>query len=255
MLVAAWTAQAEGGRGNSAAAAAALRVAEEAYGPQTAVYLPELELARAWERASVGETAAAQSHSLRAAEVAQENGMWAVELRARHTAVRLGDRSCAGRVEELASTLNTALGNVVATHARGLANHDGELLDAAAERFAQLGAMALAADAAAQAAAEHARKGQRDKEVKSSTRAYGLARRHGLSTPAVTAAARPLPTTPREREIAMLVRAGLSNRQIADRLVVSVRTAEGHLYRIFAKLGINSREQLIQLVDLDLSTT
>jgi DNA-binding CsgD family transcriptional regulator len=158
-------------------------------------------------------------------------------------------------VEELASTLNTALGNVVATHARGLAEHDGELLDAAAERFAELGAMALAADAAAQAAAEHAREGQRDKEVESSTRAYGLARRHGLSTPAVTAAARPLPTTPRELEIAMLVRAGLSNRQIADRLVVSVRTAEGHLYRIFAKLGINSREQLINLVDLDLSAT
>jgi DNA-binding CsgD family transcriptional regulator len=53
----------------------------------------------------------------------------------------------------------------------------------------------------------------------------------------------------------MLVRAGLSNRQIADRLVVSVRTAEGHLYRIFAKLGINSREQLIHLLDLDLSAT
>jgi DNA-binding CsgD family transcriptional regulator len=255
MLVASWTAHAEGGRGNSAAAAAALRLAEDTYGPQAAVYLPELELARAWERASVGETAAARLHSVRAAQVAHKNGMWAVELRALHTAVRFGDRSCVARVEELAGKLNTALGKAVAAHARGLANHDGELLDAAAERFAELGAMALAADAAAQAAAEHAREGQRDKEVKSSARAYGLARRHGLRTPAVTAAARPLPTTPREREIAMLVRAGLSNRQIADRLVVSVRTAEGHLYRIFAKLGINSREQLIHLLDLDLSAT
>jgi DNA-binding CsgD family transcriptional regulator/energy-coupling factor transporter ATP-binding protein EcfA2 len=255
MLVAAWTAQAEGARGNSAAAAAALRVAEEAYGPQTAVYLPELELARAWERASAGETSAARTHSVRAAQVARETGMWAVELRALHTAVRFRDRSCAARVEHLTSKLNTALGKVVAAHARGLANHDGEMLDAAAERFAALGAMALAADAAAQAAAEHAREGQRDKEVKSSTRAFGLARRHGLRTPAVTAAARPLPITPREREIAMLVRAGLSNRQIADQLVVSVRTAEGHLYRIFAKLGINSREQLVHLLDLDLSAT
>jgi DNA-binding CsgD family transcriptional regulator len=60
--------------------------------------------------------------------------------------------------------------------------------------------------------------------------------------------AQPLPITDREREIVNLVAAGLSNRQIADRLVVSVRTVEGHLYRIFAKLGIEHREQLIHLV-------
>jgi DNA-binding CsgD family transcriptional regulator len=40
----------------------------------------------------------------------------------------------------------------------------------------------------------------------------------------------------------MLVEAGLSTRQVADRLVVSVRMVEGHLYNIFAKLGINSRD-------------
>jgi DNA-binding CsgD family transcriptional regulator len=48
----------------------------------------------------------------------------------------------------------------------------------------------------------------------------------------------------------MLAAAGLSNRQIADRLSVSVRTVEGHLYRIFAKLGIEHRDQLIHLVRL-----
>ena len=52
-------------------------------------------------------------------------------------------------------------------------------------------------------------------------------------------------------EIAELVTAGLSNRQIADRLYISVRTTEGHLYRIFAKLGINSRDQLIHLLALN----
>jgi ATP/maltotriose-dependent transcriptional regulator MalT len=60
--------------------------------------------------------------------------------------------------------------------------------------------------------------------------------------------AKPLPITDREREIVMLAAAGLSNRQIAQRLSVSVRTVEGHVYRIFAKLGIECREQLIQLV-------
>jgi DNA-binding CsgD family transcriptional regulator/energy-coupling factor transporter ATP-binding protein EcfA2 len=251
MVVAAWTAQGEGARGNHEAAAAALRQSEEAYGPQTAVYLSELELARAWERASAGETAAALRHSLRAADNARKLGMCAVELGALHTAVRFGDQKCAARVEELARILNTPLAEAVAVHARGLANHDGDLLDVAATLFADMGGLAFAADAAAQAAAEHASKGHRDREVKSSTRAYGIARQCGLRTPAVAATARPLPITSREIEIADLVTAGLSNRQIADQLCISVRTTEGHLYRIFAKLGINSRDQLMHLLALN----
>jgi DNA-binding CsgD family transcriptional regulator len=255
MLVTAWCTQAEGARGNSEAAAAALRRSEEAYGPQVAVFLPELELARAWERASVGQTIAAEMHAVRAARIAQQSGIHAVEMRALHTAVRFGDQSCAARLEQLATTLNTPLAEAIATHARGLAHHDGDLLDAAASRFADLGALALAADAMAQAAGEHARSGDRGREVASSIRAYGLASLCGLHTPAVDAAARPLPFSGRERDIAMLVAAGLSNRQIADRLVVSVRTVGGHLYRIFAKLGINKRDQLIHLLGLERAGT
>jgi ATP/maltotriose-dependent transcriptional regulator MalT len=248
MLVAALSAQAEGARGDSAAAAAALRRSEQAYGPQVAVFLPELELARAWERASVGQTMAAQAHAVRAAQIARQSGMYAVEMRALHTAVRFGDRSQTERLAELATALNTPLAEAIAQHARGLADHDGDLLDAAADRFAGIGAVALAADAAAQAAREHARTGKRGKEKKSSTRARWLASQHEIRTPAVYSVTQPLPITDREREIVMLAAAGLSNRQIAERLSVSVRTVEGHLYRIFAKLGIEHREQLIQLV-------
>ncbi|HXY63390.1 MAG TPA: LuxR C-terminal-related transcriptional regulator [Mycobacterium sp.] len=255
MLVAAWCAQAEGARGEGEAAAAALRSAEKAYGPQVAVFLPELELARAWERASVGQTTAARMHAVRAARIARQSGMYAVEMRALHTAVRFGDQSCAARLEELARTLNTPLAEAIATQARGLARQDGDLLNAAVDRFADLGALAFAADAAAQAADEHARKGHRGKEVKSSTRAYWLASQCGLRTPAVESAARPLSFSGREREIAMLVAAGLSDRQIADRLVVSVRTVGGHLYRVFAKLGINNRDQLIHLLGLERTGT
>jgi DNA-binding NarL/FixJ family response regulator/energy-coupling factor transporter ATP-binding protein EcfA2 len=250
MLVSAWSAQAEGARGNAEAAAAALRRSEEAYGPQVAVFLPELELARAWERACAGQPLDAQAHAVRAAQIARQSGMYAVEMRALHTAVRFDDRSQAERLTELAKTLNTALAEAIAEHARGLADQDGDVLDAAADRFADMGAMALAADAAAQAAREHARTRQRGKETKSSTRAHGLARQGPIRTPAVDAAAWPLPITAREREIANLVVAGLSNRQIADRLVISVRTVEGHVYRIFAKLGIDDRDQLIHLVRL-----
>jgi ATP/maltotriose-dependent transcriptional regulator MalT len=46
----------------------------------------------------------------------------------------------------------------------------------------------------------------------------------------------------------MLAAAGLSNRQIAERLSVSVRTVGGRIFPIFAKLGIERREQLIHLV-------
>jgi DNA-binding NarL/FixJ family response regulator/ABC-type oligopeptide transport system ATPase subunit len=250
MLVTAWSAQAEGVRGDGAAAAAALRRSEEAYGPQVAVFLPELELARAWERACVGQTSAARTHAVRAAQIARQSGMYAVEMRALHTAVRLDDRSQTERLAELAETLNTPMAVAIAEHARGLADQDGDVLDAAAHQFADMGAMALAADAAAQAAREHARSRQRGKETKSSSRAHWLARQGGIRTPAVDAAASPLPITAREREIANLVVAGLSNRQIADRLVVSVRTVEGHVYRTFAKLGIERREQLIHLVRL-----
>ena len=250
MLVAALSAQAEGARGDAAAAAAALRRSEEAYGPQVAVFLPELELARAWERAAVGDTSAAQTHALRAAQIARQSGMYAVEMRALHTAVRFDDRSQTGRLAELAKTLNTPMAQAIAQHARGLADHDGDVLDASADRFADMGAVALAADAAAQAAREHARTGQRGKEIKSSTRAHWLAGQHEIRTPAVHSVAQPLPITDREREIVMLAAAGLSNRQIAQRLSVSVRTVEGHVYRIFAKLGIEHRDQLIQLVRL-----
>lgn len=250
MLVAAWLTQAEAGRGDCAAAAIALKVCEDANGPQVVVFLPELELARAWERASVGQTTAAQVHALRAAQIARRSGMWAVEMRALHTAVRFGDRSRAARLGELARLLDTPLVGAVAAHARGLADRDGDVLDAAADRFAELGAIALVADAAAQAACEHARTGHRRKELESSARAHWLAGQSGLRTPATEAAARPLPITDREREVARLVAAGLSNRQVADRLSVSMRTVDGHLYRIFAKLDIERRDQLVRLVGM-----
>ena len=50
--------------------------------------------------------------------------------------------------------------------------------------------------------------------------------------------------TAREREIVVLVARGLSNRDIAARLVISKRTVDAHVNHIFAKLGLSSRVQL-----------
>ncbi len=248
MLVAALLAQAEAGQKHSDVAASALKLSEDANGPHVAVFLPELELARAWVRACCGQMTSAQKHAIRAAEVARRSGMCAVEMRALHTAVRFGDRSHATRLGQLARILGASLADAIAAHARALADHDADLLDEVADRFSGIGAMALAADAAAQAAREHARAGERAKGLESSARVHWLAGKFGLNSPAIDAVTQPLPITGREREIAAMVSAGLSNREIADRLCVSVRTVDGHLYRIFAKLDIRSREQLARLI-------
>nr|WP_239106218.1 helix-turn-helix transcriptional regulator [Streptomyces rubrogriseus] len=57
------------------------------------------------------------------------------------------------------------------------------------------------------------------------------------------------PLTPREREVADLIAEGLTNRQIAERLVISKRTADTHVEHILTKLGVASRVQVAGLVD------
>jgi len=52
------------------------------------------------------------------------------------------------------------------------------------------------------------------------------------------------PLTKREFEVAALIESGLSNREIAHRLVIAKRTADGHVERILAKLGFASRAQV-----------
>ena len=82
-------------------------------------------------------------------------------------------------------------------------------------------------------------------------RAHELAQRGGgLCTPALASAARPLPLTDREREIVSMAARGLTNRAIADRLVVSVRTVEGHLYRASEKLGVTGRTELAAVLGI-----
>ena len=50
--------------------------------------------------------------------------------------------------------------------------------------------------------------------------------------------------TRREREVALLVARGLTNRQIAQELSVSRSTANNHVARILRKLGLHSRAQI-----------
>jgi DNA-binding NarL/FixJ family response regulator len=62
--------------------------------------------------------------------------------------------------------------------------------------------------------------------------------------PPQTAHRAPSPLTRREHEIVLLIAQGLSNKEIADELVISPATAARHVANILAKLGFSSRTQV-----------
>jgi DNA-binding NarL/FixJ family response regulator len=71
-----------------------------------------------------------------------------------------------------------------------------------------------------------------------------LERQADAAVPAARPTADDFGLTKREREVAALIAEGLSNREIAARLVVAQRTAEGHVENILSKLGFTSRAQV-----------
>ncbi|HEY5842488.1 MAG TPA: helix-turn-helix transcriptional regulator [Mycobacterium sp.] len=132
-----------------------------------------------------------------------------------------------------------------AAYAAALAADDAAGLCEASVRLEAMGDRVGAADAAAHAAIAYRRRNLRGSALASSSRAQRLAEQcGGASTPALKEAAQPSPLTAREREIVTLVAQGMSNREIADRLTMSVRTVEGHLYRATTKTGACNRNEL-----------
>lgn len=71
-----------------------------------------------------------------------------------------------------------------------------------------------------------------------------LAAPPAAAPPAAAAPPRPGGLTPKELEVAVLLARGLTYRQVAERLVVSVKTVETHAGRVLAKLGLANRTQL-----------
>ncbi|OYD70514.1 non-specific serine/threonine protein kinase [Rhodococcus sp. OK302] len=71
--------------------------------------------------------------------------------------------------------------------------------------------------------------------------AYALGRQ---SPDATRTAGQSTDLTKREREVADLVAQGLTNKQIAAKLVISIRTAQGHVEHVLTKLGFTSRAQI-----------
>ncbi|MFI8308440.1 LuxR C-terminal-related transcriptional regulator [Streptomyces sp. NPDC085927] len=153
-----------------------------------------------------------------------------------YDAVRLGTpERAAGR-----------LTGVFAAHADALTHADGPALDRAAGELERRGFLLFAAEAYAQAAAAHRDPGA---ARTARTRAVDLARRcQGARTPALAGLVLG-ELTARQRQIVTLAATGLSNRQIAERLTLSVRTVGNHLYSAYTRLGASDRTALPRLTD------
>jgi DNA-binding NarL/FixJ family response regulator len=210
---------------------------------------PDVLLAQAWLTAAEGAVSQAVAFARQAAEVAAVHPQPAVEAFALHTAVCFGDRTVVDRLAQLSTQVNGTRTGAAAAHAAALVADDGDALCAASARWETMGTLLLAADSAAQAAAAYSRQGRRGSAHAAAAYAHRLAQAcEGARTPALTAITAPLPLTRREQEIVSLAVQGLSNRQIAERLVVSVRTVENHFYRACAKLGTTDRSELAALL-------
>jgi len=111
--------------------------------------------------------------------------------------------------------------------------------------MARIGALRYATVAAAQAARSFLDAGRPDSARRAIRRshdlftdgqgaiAFGRGPRHPASG-----------LTEREAQLVQLASQGLTNAQIAERLVLSVRTVESHLYRAMQKLGAHTRREL-----------
>lgn len=228
-----------------------LAEAREADGRHVAVFAPQLTLGRAFLAAANGTVTSAIDIALEAARLARASDQFAVEASALHTVVRFGGASpeIAGRLLEVAEVVDGVLIPLYARHAAAAVAGDAGELDACTAEYERIGALMSAADSAAAAATLHDAALDRTGTATSAAAATRLAAAcGGLRTPAIAAAVQPLPLTVREREVATLVAAGLSNKKIAERLVISVRTAEGHVLQACFKLGVSDRRALAALL-------
>ncbi|MGA9679346.1 MAG: LuxR C-terminal-related transcriptional regulator [Mycobacterium sp.] len=207
-----------------------------------------LSLADGWAMAAGGRLAEAVASAQQAALLARERCQPTHELACIQAAAQWGDGSQAARARELAGALSLPLADVVAQHAQALLAGDGEGLLEASAKYRGIGDRVAAADAAAQASVAFDESQQHRRGLYAAALAREIADEcGGLCTPAVRTPAG-LKLSGRQRDVIELVVAGLSNRQIADQLVMSVRTVEGHVYRACQRVGAQSREELASII-------
>ncbi|HEX4345772.1 MAG TPA: helix-turn-helix transcriptional regulator [Solirubrobacteraceae bacterium] len=123
------------------------------------------------------------------------------------------------------------------------ATGDGAALLATATTLAGLGATRYAAEAAAHASAAFAHEGREDSARRAAARSHEL-QPAGQGAPPISIDGldrAAIDLTPRETQLVELAARRLTNAELADRLILSTRTVETHIYRAMPKLGINDR--------------
>lgn len=204
-----------------------------------------VEIARAWVAAAGGDRATAAATLASALQNARESHQWTHVAELWHESARLNLLDVVGGVElwqRPSARLGAARFDFV--HAR-LSGSPADL-EAASTTFETLGAILYAAEAAATAAA-CARGQATAKECSRLGAVAGQLASHcgEARTPLLNRVTRG-PLSARELEIAQLAKRGLTNQQIAEHLIISRRTVENHIYRIYTKLGIDSRSGLAE---------
>ncbi|MGO9559705.1 MAG: helix-turn-helix transcriptional regulator, partial [Acidimicrobiales bacterium] len=134
---------------------------------------------------------------------------------------------------------------VLAESARATLAQDADALLAAGERFAGMATWWMATEAAAEAS----RIFERRHQAKAAKAAAVAAARYaeeceGEPRSASDVLAGPARLTKREHEIAALAAGGSTTREIAERMYLSPRTVENHLYHVYVKLGVRDRATL-----------
>lgn len=206
------------------------------------LFAPEVHRARAWSALRRGEDPVPELEA--AAELALERGLASLAAAAAHDLVRIGRPATASAVLRRTGGAGAVTEARRALAAAALAGDPVELTRAA-EAFAGFGAAGWAAEARALAAAgDPARARALRPEVVALVEATGLATPPLAALVAEPTAAPASVLTAREDEVARLAASGLANREIAERLVVSLRTVENHLHRTFTKLGVTTRGEL-----------
>lgn len=243
-----YLAQAEALAGSTETARAALAELAAMGLPTEALNAVELGRARGWVEVAAGNLAAAHDYFRDSALLARDQGDVVWESDALHDLARLGWAGEAEpRLRELSTQIEGELSVARARHAAALLASDAEELCAISVAFAAMGATLVAAEVAAASAVVLRRQGDGRRAAASELRAADLARRcQGATTPPLRAIETQALLSAREIEVAALAATGLANKEIASKLMVSVRTVENHLQRVYDKLGVARRADLTQ---------
>jgi DNA-binding CsgD family transcriptional regulator len=219
--------------------------------PDAELFGAETYRARTWVAVARDRLDEATTHLRQGVEAARGSGEHVVEAAALHDLARIGAaEQAADRLGDLAGVIEGTLTAARAAHAAALAEDDADKLLAVAGAFEAMAATIFAAEAWAAAAESFGRVGNARRSVAARRRAVILAGRcEGTRTPGLARAGEEGALSDREREVVSLAAQNLTDRQIADRLYLSVRTVNNHLQRVYTKLGISSRSELARALD------